>query len=104
MGNLSFEGKEEDRGSRMAGYPFRPARSSRGMLNRRSRLDFGRAIGGCRFREDLRLYQPGAGAARGRILVSMGQRQVALRAHLDQARGGSLELVCLVAFVGNIKR
>src|SRR4030081_3188675 len=37
-------------------------------------------------------------AARGRRIAAMGQRQIGVRAHLDQAGRGALELLRLEAF------
>ena len=39
-----------------------------------------------------------------RIAAAVRQRQILLRAHLDQARGGALELVRLIALGGEIER
>ena len=112
----------------LAGYPFRPTRSSRGVLNcqscvRRALISIRQSIrhSGARALCErtrnpeipglvlrtipqwrLRLHQPRARTAGLGILASVGQRQIGFRAHLDQPRGRSVEFARLIALARDI--
>src|SRR6266567_8750950 len=81
---------------------FRGATKSRAVhpTNTIGNMDSGPALRGASRNDDFpdsRFHQSGAQAACDGILVSVRQRQVGFRAHLDQPRRGPLELVCLIA-------
>src|SRR5262245_40571302 len=99
MGNLSFESSEvrEGKGVREGwlslypeGFKSRHAQSAR-------RLEFAQVCQDQPQPERSGLDKPRRRAAGRRILTAVRQRQVGLRAHLDQPRGGTLELVGLDA-------